>query len=99
MWVYTLKQCSRFCLEVSVGAVPKNTKKANKARDAKKAAEKVLREEGLGRRVPVGSAESEAGPHNQVIPRRITCRDTGICKHSIVYSCSSGPSIVPVCAL
>ena len=53
-------------------AVPKNTKKVWKA---KKAARKVLREEGLGRRVPGGSVESEAGPYDQVIPRRITCRD------------------------
>ena len=46
---------------VSVGAVPKNTKKAKSKRNAKKAAGKVLREEGSGRCVPSGSAESEAG--------------------------------------
>ena len=56
-----------YCLEVSVGAVPRNTKKA---RNAKKAAGKFLREEGfiLGRRVPSGRAESEAGHYSQVIP-------------------------------
>ena len=36
-------------------------KKANKARNAKKAAGNVLLEEGLGRRCPGGSAESAAG--------------------------------------
>ena len=49
-------------LKLRVGAVPKNTNKAKKARNAKKAAGKVLREGGLGRRVLSGSAESEAGP-------------------------------------
>ena len=62
-----------FYLEVSVGAVPKNTK-AKKARNAKKVAVKV-REEGLGRRIPGGSAESEARRINQMMPRRFTCRD------------------------
>ena len=50
-----------FRLELVVGAVPQNTrkgKKAKKARNAKKAAGEVLRAEGLGRRVPDGSAES-----------------------------------------
>ena len=61
------------CLQVNVGVVPKKTKKAKEARNAKKAAEKVLREEGLGRRVPGGSAESEAVPFNPTIHRRITC--------------------------
>ena len=60
-------------LEVSVGAVPRNRKKAKKARNAKKASGKLLREEGLGRRVPSGSAESEAGPYNQEIRRRQSC--------------------------
>ena len=50
-----------FALEVGVGAAPNNTKKAKKARNAKKAAGKVLREEGLRRRVPGGSVESEEG--------------------------------------
>ena len=58
--IFTLKPCRRFCLEVSVGAVPKNSRKAKKARNAKKAAGKVLRAEGLSRRVPGRSAESEA---------------------------------------
>ena len=61
-------------MKFSVGAVPKNTK-AKKARNAKKAAGKVLQEKGLGSRVPGGSAEIETGPCNEVIPRRITCRD------------------------
>ena len=56
-----LQQRWIFCLEYSVWAVPKNTQKAKKARNAKTAAGKVLREEGLGRRVPGGRAESEAG--------------------------------------
>ena len=43
----------------------KETKKAKKVRNAKNAG-KGLREGGLGRRVPSGSAESEAGPINQV---------------------------------
>ena len=30
-------------------------------------------------RVPIGSAESKAGPYDRVIPRRITCRD--MCKY------------------
>ena len=64
------------CLEVSVGVVPE---KAKTARNAKKAAGKVLREEGLGRRVPGRSSESEAGLHNQVIPRQTTCRDICMC--------------------
>ena len=32
-------------------------------------------EEDLGRRVPGGSAESEARRINQMMPRRFTCRD------------------------
>ena len=44
---FVFKQCWRFCLEFSVGAVPKNTKKANKARNAKKDAGKAILEEGL----------------------------------------------------
>ena len=75
MGIFILKQCWKFCLEISVGAVPKNTEKATKARNAKKAAGKVLRDEGLGRRVSRGSDESEAGPFNHVIPKRTTCRD------------------------
>ena len=59
------------CLEFSVRAVPRNTRKAKKARNAKKAAGKVLREEGLDGRVPSGSAESKAGPHHQVIPKKV----------------------------
>ena len=43
----------------------KDTKKAKKVRNAKNAG-KVLREGGLGRRFPSGSAESGAGPINQV---------------------------------
>ena len=43
----------------------KETKKAKKVWNAKNAG-KVLQEGGLGRRVPSGSAESEAGPINQV---------------------------------
>ena len=69
--IFTLKQCWRSCLEVGVGAVVKNTKKAKKARNTKKAAGKVLGDEGLGRCGPGGSAESEAGHYNQVIPRRV----------------------------
>ena len=57
-----MKQWWRFCLEVGMGMVPKNTKIAKKPRNAKKAAEKVLREEGLRRRIPGGSADSEAEP-------------------------------------
>ena len=71
---FILKQCWRFYLDFSVRAVPKNAK-AKKSRNAKKAAGKVLREGGLGRRVPGGSAESKAGHCNQAIPTRITCRD------------------------
>ena len=56
--IFILKQCWRFCLEISVGPVPKNTKKARNA--TKTGAGKVLEEEGLGRRVPGVSAESEA---------------------------------------
>ena len=76
MRICILKHCWRVCPEVTIGEVPKSTKKANKARNAKKAAGKILRWEGLGRRVPGGSAESDARPHNQVIPRRHTCRET-----------------------
>ena len=43
----------------------KETKKAKKVRNAKNAG-KVLRDGGLGRRFPSGSAESGAGPINQV---------------------------------
>ena len=53
--------------------------KAKKARNAKKAAGKALREEGLGKRVPGGSAESEAGPYIQVVPRQIIRGD--MCKY------------------
>ena len=73
MGIFILMQCRIFCLEVSLGAVPKNTKKAKKARNAKKAAGKVRREGGVGRHVP-GNAESQGGPFNQVPPRRFTCR-------------------------
>ena len=70
-----------------------DTKKAKKARNAEKAAGKVLREEGLGMRIPGGSAESESGPYNQVIVRRITCQ--GIVSMSIYgvggARSSSGP--------
>ena len=59
--IFILKQRCRFCLAVRVGAVPRNTEKAKKERNVNKAASKLLREEGLGRRVPRGSAESEAG--------------------------------------
>ena len=77
VWRYLSSgQCWRFCLEVSVGAVPK---KAKKARNAQKVAGKVLRGKGFGRRVPGGSAKSESGPLNQVIPRKLTCGD--ICKY------------------
>ena len=41
----TVRQRWIFYLEVSVGAVPKNTQKEKKARNAKKVAGKVLREE------------------------------------------------------
>ena len=75
MGIFILKQCWRFCAEVSVEAVPRNTKKAKKARNTKKAAGKLLLEEGLGRRVPSGSAETEAGPYYQAILRKVTCRD------------------------
>ena len=34
------------------------------ARNAKKTSGEVLREKGLGRRIPGGSAESEAGPYS-----------------------------------
>ena len=45
-----------------------------------KTAGKVLQEEGLGRRVPGESAESETGPYQKPnVPRRITYRD--ICKY------------------
>ena len=40
--IYILKRCWRFCLGFSVWAVPKNTKEAKKARNAKKAAGNVL---------------------------------------------------------
>ena len=78
-----LKRCWRVLLQVNVSAVPKNTKKTKKARNAKEGAGKVLREEGLGRRVLGGGSESELGPHDQVIPRRITCRD--VCKYVYEY--------------
>ena len=58
-------------------AIPQTMNKAKKARNAKKAAGNVLREEGLFF-VPGGSAESKTGPYNHVIPKRITRRD--ICK-------------------
>ena len=71
-------------LEVSVGAVPRNAKKAKKSRNAKKTAGKLLREEeGLGRRVPSGSAESEADAYNRTILDSFSCRD--VCNH--VYLC------------
>lgn len=47
VWGYYLVQCWEFCLQGCVGAVPKNTKKAKKAGNAKKAAGKVPREEGV----------------------------------------------------
>lgn len=53
--------CWKLCLELSVGAIPKNTKKAKNAINVKKAG-KGLREAGLDRRGPGGSAESEARP-------------------------------------
>ena len=68
MKIFILKQCKNCSLEVTLGAVPKSTKK--KPRSAKKAAGKVLREEGLGRRFPSGNAEREAGPFDQVITSR-----------------------------
>ena len=63
-------------------------------------ARKVVREGGLGRRVLVGSAESEAGPFTQVIPRRITCRENGKYVHVVCmynenrsfFGCFSGRS-------
>ena len=64
--IFILKRCWRFCLGLSVWAVPKNTKEAKKARNAKKAAGKVLESESLGRRDSSGSADSEAGPINNV---------------------------------
>lgn len=67
----------RVSLEVCVGAVPKNAKKAW---NAQKTAGKGLREEGLGRHGSGGSVESEAGHFNEVIQRRITCRDN--CKYA-----------------
>ena len=73
------------CLD-SVAAVPRCMKKAKKARNAKKAARKLLREEGLGRRVPRGSAESEADPYNQVVPRKLSCQD----RACATFSFSSG---------
>lgn len=73
-----MKQCCTLRLEISVGAVPKKTKKAKKARNAKKR----LREEILGRPVPGWSTESETGHKNQVIPRRIACQDM----YKYVYS-------------
>ena len=69
--ILILKQCWRFCLEASVGVVPKNTKKAKKTRNTKKAAGKVLREESLGRRVASGSAESEAGLNPRRAPKSL----------------------------
>ena len=54
-----MKQCCRFCLDISVGAVPKNTRKAKKARNANKAGSP---RGGFSKsRVPSRSAESEAG--------------------------------------
>ena len=79
--ILLLKQCWRYFLEVSFGAV--GTKEHEEK--AKKADGKLLREEGVGRRVPSGSAESEAGPYNQVIPSKHCCRD--ICKY--VYICAN----------
>lgn len=69
---------TRASYHVSVGAVPRNVKKAKKARNTTKAAGKLLREKGSGRCVPNGSAESESGPYDLVILRKKYCRD--ICK-------------------
>ena len=44
----------------------KNTRNAKQPRNAKNGAGRVLREREFGRRVPSESAESEAGPINQV---------------------------------
>ena len=44
----------------------KETKKAKKVRNAKTAGKVLRGEGGLGKRVPSGSAENEAGPINQV---------------------------------
>lgn len=62
-----------------MGAAPKNTKKAGKASMAKKKKLSGRFSQSLGRRIQGGSAESEAGTFNQVIPRRSNCQD--ICKH------------------
>ena len=71
--------CSALIAEAA--SVPRKTKKAKKARNtkkarnAKKAAGKLLQEKGSGRRVPSGSAESEAGQYNRMIPTKNSCRD------------------------
>lgn len=64
-FVKFLEVCEGFFLAVSVGAIPKNTKKAKRARNAKKSRKRLRK--GSGRRVPGGSAQSEARPFNQVI--------------------------------
>ena len=52
----------RLCLQVSAGAVSNNPKIDGKeTKERKKDAGMIIREEGLGRRVPVRSAESEEG--------------------------------------
>ena len=64
-----------------LGAIPRNANKAKNAGNAKKTAGKILREEGLGRRVPIGSAESEAGPYYLVNPVKVIAEI--FCNHDL----------------
>ena len=59
MW--GLKQCGRLCLEQCWGGPEEREESEERTRNAKEAAGKVFREEGLPRRVPGGSAEGQVG--------------------------------------
>ena len=83
--IFILKQCYIFCLEASVGTVPK------RAINAKKVVGIVLQEEGLDWRVPCGRAESEGVPFNQVTPRLSSCRYIRVRKTFFVKRNFSNP--------
>eukprot|EP00904_Undaria_pinnatifida_P000229 jgi/Undpi1/10206/HiC_scaffold_28.g12659.m1 len=74
--------CSALIAEAA--SVPRKTKKAKKARNtkkarnAKKAAGKLLQEKGSGRRVPSGSAESEAGARQALVAATAAARQAAV---------------------
>ena len=84
--IFILNQCWRFfVIMVMLGRSTTTRRKRRKQGTQKEPPERFSeRREGLGRLVPGGSAESEAGHHNQAIPTRVTCRD--ISRH--VYTIS-----------